>query len=112
MHFRNLTIYNTFRTAADLAIAGLWLAYLPERLYQLELEHGRLRRLRSDPKSAPLQIYSIRPINNGLPAHQLLEGTAEAVVAANGKGDLRAGIATDPSHAHAGHGDSPSGQAM
>ena len=112
VHFRNLTICNTFRTAADLAIAGLGLAYLPEGLYRQELEHGRLRRLRSDPKSAPLQIYSIRPITNGLPAHQLLEGTAEAVVAANGKGDARSGAETDPSVAHDDHNQSPSNQSI
>ncbi|WP_336801098.1 LysR family transcriptional regulator [Kaistia sp. MMO-174] len=81
VHFRNLTICNTFRTAADLAMAGLGLAYLPEALYQNDLEAGRLRRLRSDPKPIPLQIYSIRPLTGAAPAHQLLENVALTAIA-------------------------------
>lgn len=49
VHFRNLTICNTFRTAASLAMAELGYAYLPEELYGSDIEAGRLRRLRSAP---------------------------------------------------------------
>jgi len=59
----------------------LGLAYLPEALYQNELEAGRLRRLRSDPKPIPLQIYSIRPLAGAVPAHQLLENAASTAIA-------------------------------
>ncbi|WP_309085785.1 LysR family transcriptional regulator [Chelativorans sp.] len=88
VHFRNLTICNTFRTAADLAVAGLGLAYLPDQLYSGDLASGRLKRLRSDPKPLPLQIYSIRPLSGSVPAHQLLEKAAETVAAAHDGGLL------------------------
>jgi len=81
IHFRNLTICNTFRTAASLAIAGLGLAYLPEQLYRDEIEAGRLRQLRSDPEPSPLQIYAIRPLRDATAAHLLLEKVAEGAVA-------------------------------
>ncbi|HWK67763.1 MAG TPA: LysR family transcriptional regulator [Rhizobiaceae bacterium] len=81
VHFRNVTICNTFRTAASLAIAGLGLAYLPEQLYRAEIEAGRLRRLRSDPEPSPLQIYAIRPLNEAAPTHLLLEKAAETILA-------------------------------
>ncbi|NEI74486.1 LysR family transcriptional regulator [Rhizobium lusitanum] len=80
VHFRHLTICNTFRTAADLAVAGLGLAYLPEQLYRGDMVSGRLKRLRSDPQPVALQIYSIRPLG-GVPAHRLLENAAETVLA-------------------------------
>lgn len=81
VHFRNLTICNTFRTAASLAIAGLGLAYLPEQFYRGEVDSGRLRRLRSAPEPSPLQIYAIRPLAGTGPIHLLLEKAAEAVLA-------------------------------
>ena len=80
VHFRNLTICNTFRTAASLAIAELGFAYLPERLYRSEIEAGRLRRLRSDPSPLPLTIYAVRSLNGSTPAHVMLEKAAETAI--------------------------------
>lgn len=80
VHFRDLTICNTFRTAASLAVAGLGFAYLPERLYRSDIEAGRLRRLRSDPSPEPLQIYAIRSLDGAAPAHIMLEKAAEAAI--------------------------------
>ena len=55
VHFRHLTICNTFHTAS-LAAAGLGLAYLPEEHCRTELETGSLRRLPFDREPSRLQI--------------------------------------------------------
>lgn len=81
VHFRNLTICNTFRTAASLAMAELGFAYLPESLYRSDIEAGRLRRLRSDPSPQPLQIFAIRSLSGAAPSHIMLEKSAEAAIA-------------------------------
>ena len=82
VHFRNLTICNTFRTAASLAMSGLGFAYLPEQHFRAELEASSLRRLRFDPDPSPLQIYAIRPLSDAIDAHLLLEKAAETAIAA------------------------------
>ncbi|MDJ1466125.1 LysR family transcriptional regulator [Nitratireductor sp. GZWM139] len=62
VRFRKVTICNTFRTAASLAIAGLGVAYVPEALYRAELESGSLRKIDCWPLNPPLNIFSIAPL--------------------------------------------------
>jgi DNA-binding transcriptional LysR family regulator len=80
VHFRDVTICNTFRTAASLAMAGLGLAYVPERLYVDDFAAGRLRRVTCHPENQPLKIFTIRSLTNSTPAQQALETTAQQIV--------------------------------
>jgi DNA-binding transcriptional LysR family regulator len=76
VHFRDLTICNSFRTAAMMAAAGLGLAYLPERLYEADVAKGTLRRLRCEPTTEPLRILVIRPLAISKPVHIAVETAA------------------------------------
>ncbi|RVA22312.1 LysR family transcriptional regulator, partial [Mesorhizobium sp. M7D.F.Ca.US.004.03.1.1] len=76
VHFRDVTICNTLRTAASLAQAGLGYAYLPERYYRGQVKAGLLRRLRCEPKDEPLSIYSIRPVNARSEGYRAVESVA------------------------------------
>jgi len=82
IRFRDLTICNTFRTAASLAIEGVGLAYVPELLYREDIRQGRLRSLRCTPENAPLQTLSIRPIDGIEPSHLAIEEAAVAAISA------------------------------
>jgi DNA-binding transcriptional LysR family regulator len=76
VRFRKLTICNTFRTAASLAMAGLGVAYVPEALYQEDLKNGRLRMVPCWPRNPPLQIFAIAPLSKPTAAGIAIESLA------------------------------------
>lgn len=80
VHFRNVTICNTLRTAGSLAAAGLGLAYLPESLYSDDFASGRLRPLSCNPGSPPLKILAICSLASSTPAQRVIEATAQQLV--------------------------------
>lgn len=83
VRYRNVTICNTFRTTASMAIQGLGLTQLPVRLFREEVESGRLRMLRSDPEIPPLEIFAVRPIGDDSAAYKAIEDTARQAAAAS-----------------------------
>lgn len=83
IHYRNVTICNTFRTTASMAIDGLGLAQLPVRLFQKEIRQGQLKMLRAEPEIPPLQILAIRPAGDDSPVYRAIEGAARKAAAAH-----------------------------
>jgi DNA-binding transcriptional LysR family regulator len=81
IHFRNVTICNTFRTTASMAIDGLGLAQLPVRLFRNDVNQGRLRILRCEPEVPPLQILAIRPAGDASPVYSAIEKAASKAAA-------------------------------
>ncbi|MDF2797629.1 MAG: Transcriptional family [Devosia sp.] len=77
VHFRNVTICNTFRTAGSLAKAGLGLAYLPTSLYGDAFGQGELVKVPCNPENAPLRIWSICPLSSTSLAIRVLETAAK-----------------------------------
>lgn len=77
VHFRNVTICNTFRTAGSLAKAGLGLAYLPSALYADAFSRGELIKVPCNPENAPLRIWSICPLSSNSLATRMLESVAK-----------------------------------
>lgn len=77
IHYRNVTICNTFRTTASLALDGLGLAQLPTGLFANELKTGRLCIVPSEPEVPPLQILAIRPVDNLSPVYPVLVQCAQ-----------------------------------
>jgi DNA-binding transcriptional LysR family regulator len=83
IHYRHVTICNTFRTTASMAINGLGLAQLPVRLFQEEVRQGILRIVRAEPEIPPLQILAIRPASDDSPAYRVIESMALKAAAAD-----------------------------
>lgn len=83
VRYRNVTICNTFRTTASMAMEGLGLTQLPVRLFREEVEKGRLRILRGEPEIPPLEIVAVRPIGDESPAYAAIEQTARSAAAAS-----------------------------
>ncbi|MCB1470085.1 MAG: LysR family transcriptional regulator [Rhizobiaceae bacterium] len=83
IHFRNVTICNTFRTAASMVIEGLGIAQLPVRLFQEELRKDMLRILPCEPEIPTLQIFAIRPIEDDNPAFKAVEDAAREASSAH-----------------------------
>lgn len=81
VHFRNVTICNTFRTCASMAIQGLGLAHLPLKLFQAELASGKLKRVPCDPESPPLTIFAIVHAGAISTAFQAIRNVAQEVAA-------------------------------
>jgi DNA-binding transcriptional LysR family regulator len=90
IHFRDLTICNSFRTAAMMAAAGLGLAYLPQQLYEDEVKRGVLRRLRCEPTPEPLRILVIHPVATSDPAHIAIETAALEAALPRGSNEVGA----------------------
>lgn len=76
VHYRNVTICNTFRTAASMALDGLGLAQLPVELFRKEVQDGRLRILPAEPEIPPLDIMAIRPLTSDSPIFRAIEEQA------------------------------------
>lgn len=83
IHYRHVTICNTFRTTASMAINGLGLAQLPVRLFQEEVRQGLLRILRAEPEIPPLQILAIRPAGDDSSVYRVIESAALKAAAAD-----------------------------
>ncbi len=81
IHYRNVTICNTFRTTASMAADGLGLAQLPVPLFRDEVQQGRLRILRSEPEVPPLEIHAIRPLGDDSPVYRAIESVARKAAA-------------------------------
>ena len=81
IHYRNVTICNTFRTCASMAMDGLGLAQLPVRLFREEVRQGKLKILRSEPEVPPLQIMAIRPNGDDSLVYRAIEGAASIAAA-------------------------------
>ena len=76
VHFRNVTICNTFRTTASMAIDGLGIAQLPLALFRDEVRQGRLRIVPGDPEVPPLEIMAIRPLGDDSAVYLAIEKAA------------------------------------
>jgi DNA-binding transcriptional LysR family regulator len=83
IRYRNVTICNTFRTTASMAMEGLGLTQLPVRLFRREVERGRLRILRAEPEIPPLEILAVRPVGDDSPAYRAIEQTARQAAASS-----------------------------
>lgn len=83
VHYRNVTICNTFRTTASMAIDGLGLAQLPVRLFQDEVKQGLLTILRAEPEIPPLEILAIRPAGDDSPVYRAIETAARKAASAH-----------------------------
>lgn len=81
IHYRNVTICNTFRTTASMAIDGLGLAQLPVRFFRDELMQGRLRMVPSQPEIPPLEIVAIRPVGEDSAVYRAIEHAAREAAA-------------------------------
>lgn len=81
IRFRNVTICNTFRTCASMAIQGLGLAQLPTNLFQAELAANKLKRVPFEPESPPLEILAILPAGSNSPVFQAIRDVAQEVAA-------------------------------
>ena len=76
VHFRNVTICNTFRTTASMAIDGLGIGQLPLALFRDEVRQGRLRIVPGDPEVPPLEIMAIRPLGDDSAVYLAIEKAA------------------------------------
>lgn len=76
VHYRKVTICNTFRTTASMALDGLGLAQLPVPLFRKEVEEGRLRMIPAEPEIPPLEIFAIRPLGTDSPVYGAIERAA------------------------------------
>lgn len=85
VHFRDVTICNTFRTTASMAAAGLGIAHLPLRFFQGDIVSGRLRVVPCEPEMPMLKIFALRPLGATSPALRAIEQAA--LVAAKGYDD-------------------------
>jgi DNA-binding transcriptional LysR family regulator len=83
IRYRNVTICNTFRTTASMAVEGLGLTQLPVRLFRREVECGRLRILRAEPEIPPLEILAVRPVGDDSLAYKAIEETARGAAVAS-----------------------------
>ena len=81
VRFRRITICNTFRTAASLAMSGIGIAYVPENLYASELGSGLLKTIGCSPPIRPLTMFAIAPLSGSVSARSAVE-TAAALAAA------------------------------
>jgi DNA-binding transcriptional LysR family regulator len=81
IHYRNVTICNTFRTTASMAIDGLGLAQLPVRLFRDELRQGLLRMVQAEPEIPPLEIHAIRPAGDDSAVYRMIESAAREAAA-------------------------------
>ncbi len=76
VHFRDVTICNTFRTTASMAAAGLGIAHLPLRFFEREIAAGRLRVVPCNPEMPMLTIFALRPLGATSPALRAIEQAA------------------------------------
>ena len=83
IHYRHVTICNTFRTTASMAIDCLGLAQLPVRLFQEEVRTGALRIVPTEPEIPPLQILSITPAGDNSAVFRAIESVALRAAAAH-----------------------------
>ncbi len=83
VHYRNVTICNTFRTAASMVIEGLGIAQLPVRLFQEDVRKGTLRIVPCEPEIPALQISAVRPIAEDTPALKAVESAAREAASAH-----------------------------
>jgi DNA-binding transcriptional LysR family regulator len=81
IRYRDVTICNSFRTTASMALEGLGLAQLPVNLFRNEVDEGRLRLVRGDPEIPPLEILAIRPVGDDSAVYGAIERTAQRVAA-------------------------------
>nr|WP_313533972.1 LysR family transcriptional regulator [Brucella anthropi] len=81
VHYRNVTICNTFRTTASMAINGLGLAQLPVGLFESEVTKGRLIILKAEPEIPPLDILAIRPAGDDSLVYRAIEAAAQKAAA-------------------------------
>jgi DNA-binding transcriptional LysR family regulator len=81
IHYRNVTICNTFRTTASLAMDGLGLAQLPVDVFRKEVGQGQLRVLRSHPELPPLHIFAIRPAGQVSALYSVIENASRVAAA-------------------------------
>jgi DNA-binding transcriptional LysR family regulator len=79
IRFRNVTICNTFRTCASMAIQGLGLAHLPTNLFQAELETNKLKRVPFVLEAPPLEILAIIPAGSNSPVFRAIRDVAQGV---------------------------------
>jgi DNA-binding transcriptional LysR family regulator len=79
IRFRNVTICNTFRTCASMAIQGLGLAHLPTSLFQAELETNKLKRVPFALETPPLEILAIVPAGSNSPVFRAIRDVAQDV---------------------------------
>ena len=71
-----LTICNTFTTAATLARTGLGIALLPLTLYRGDVLSGALEIVTCSPPLEPLSLVCLRPRHEAVQAHAVLEWAA------------------------------------
>jgi DNA-binding transcriptional LysR family regulator len=81
VRFRRITICNTFRTAASLAMSGLGIAYVPECLYMSEFSSGLLKTISCWPPIRPLTMFVIAPLSGFVPARSAVESAAALAAA-------------------------------
>lgn len=79
IHYRNVTVCNSFRTTASMAMDGLGITQLPIRLFGAELSSGRLKLLRGEPEIPLLDIHAISPLSSLTPAHDAVIEAARQV---------------------------------
>lgn len=87
IHFRDVTICNTFRTTASMAAAGLGLAYLPVRSFRDEIIAKRLRVIPSRPAMPLLHIYGVHPLPASSSIYRVIESAARTAAAAYDDGE-------------------------
>ena len=85
VHFRSLTICNTFTVAAAMAKAGLGIALLPVDIYNADIAKGLLRIVKCQPEIPALKLFSSRPKLGPTALHKAVERSAVLASSFHGK---------------------------